>query len=258
VSSLQDKILLTVMRVDASPAAGPIGTAVTLTLTPPGTGFLSDDTSLEVTGTYTPQGEQTTTATTLTYFPEEVYYDPARPDEVKIVIGDTGPDSIWLLANPQITASSSGTLTGNVTLHLTGGGTVISPATFQLYSQDELGRLVDDVFTPVETVISGQLLIVQVLVKDDGLGTPPDTQPVILQSQDALGNTIGSPPTEEYASSSVQITAARVTTGGVPGFHTYRSSPDDPIIPYALKVPPGVRPNTKYLYIVSGGSVTIR
>jgi hypothetical protein len=254
----QFAIPVTVTGMGIHPTSGPIGTVVTLSLFPQGTGLLSDNTTVSVTGRYVPQGYQETTETTLSYPADKVYYDPARPDEVKIVVGEVQPAALWLSSNPQIYMASSGSLAGNVSLH-TAGITLTKPATFQPYTQTELGTLNGTTFTPVDLIVSGQKLIAQVLIKDDGLGSPPASLTLTLQSHDAAGSPISAPPTQEYADSSLTLIANRVSTGGVPGFHTYRSSEDAPIVPWAFTLPPGMTTNSnQYIYILGNGSLRIR
>jgi hypothetical protein len=255
-TTFQDTIKLTVVDLGVNPTSGPIGTVVTLTLHPSGTGLLSDDSTVSLTGHYVPQGYSSTSETTIAYPAEKVYYNPATPDEVKVVVGDVQPDSLWLISNPQVYMASSGSLVGNVSLQM-GVRTLAWARQFQVYSQDELGTLEGTTFTPVGQIESCQVLIAQVLIKDDGLGSPPDSLTLTIQSYDAADNPITAPPTEEYADSVLTVVANKVTTGGIPGFHTYRSSSDEPIMPYAFKLPPGVDPNEKYLYIASEGSVRI-
>jgi hypothetical protein len=257
-TTFQDKIKLTVVDLEVNPTSGPIGTVVTLRLHPSGTGLLSDDSTASLTGHYVPQGYSPTSETTIAYPAGKVYYNPPAPDEVKVVVGDVQPDSFWLLSNPQVYMASSGSLVGDISLQ-TGVRTLAWARQFQLYSQDELGTLEGTTFTPVDLVASGQVLIAQVLIKDDGLGSPPDLLTLTIQSYDAAGNLITAPPTQDYADSSVIIDANRVTTGGVPGFHTYRSSPDEPIMPYAFELPLGLTlDGNKFIYIVSEGSLRMR
>jgi hypothetical protein len=251
-----DTVKVTVVGLNVSPSSGPIGTVVTLTVTPSGLGLLSENASVTITGRYTPQGQATTTETTIEYPSAKTYYDPARPDEVKIVVGDVLPDASWLAANPQVYLADSGTLTGEVSLHMT-GVTITTASTFNIYSQTELGTIEGTTFAPVDLIESGQVLVAQVLVKDDGLGSPPDSFNLTIQSYDGDGNPITAPPSEGYAGTSLTLTAARVTTGGVPGFHTYQSPPDAPIMPYAFVLPLGVDPDGGYIYIVDGGSLKI-
>jgi hypothetical protein len=99
----------------------------------------------------------------------------------------------------------------------------------------------------------------QVLIKDDGLGSAPDSLTLAVQSYDAAGNPITAPPSQDYADSSLSIAANRVTTGGVPGFHTYRSSEETWIVPWAFTLPDGMTINdNRYVYIVGNGSLRVK
>jgi len=253
-----NSVTFKILDLDVNPTSGPIGTVVTLTLQPSGTGLLSDNTTVTITGHYVPQGYSPTSETTIAYPAEKVYYNPAAPDEVKIVVGEVQPDSLWLTANPQVYMANSGSLVGNVSLQM-GATTLAWPRQFQLYSQDELGTLEGTTFTPVDPIATGQSLIAQVLIKDDGLGSAPDLLTITLQSCDVAGNAITAPPSEEYADPVLSVVVNKVSTGGIPGFHTYRSSTDEPIVPWGYKFPSDTSTNgNQYIYILDNGSVRIQ
>ena len=255
VSGIGDGINLTVIEVGGTPQSGPVGTVVTLSLSPAGTRLLSADTTVDVVGQYVPQGHSATTETTINYPAGKVHYDPLYPDEVKIVVGDVQPDAYWMASNPQIYLADSGLLTGDVILYM-GDVTCPKATEFQLYPETELGTLEGTTFTPVGLIASGQKLVAQVLLKDDGLGSAPASLTLTLQSYDAAGAKVSAAPTEDYAAPALTMVLNKTAIGGIPGFHTYRSSPDAPIVPWAFELPPGMTiSDNQYMYIVGDGSV---
>jgi hypothetical protein len=248
----------TQVGVNMSPTSGPPGTVVTLSLTQAGTGLLSDDSTVSITGIYASEGNYDTTETTINYPANKVYYNSSSPDEVKIVIGEELPETLWFLSNPQIYDSSTGSLEGIISINA-GNLTFLKEASYQIYTLTELGTLEDDTFTAVSSITSCQDLVAQVLIKDEGLGSVPDSFEVTLQSCDSYGDPIEEPPDEDYADTSLTFTVYKVTSGGIPGYHTYRSSPDEPIVPYAFGLPGGLsETGNQYIYIEDDGSLEIK
>jgi hypothetical protein len=249
---------INVLKIDYEPKSGPIGTAVRVYFDPPGVvDWMSDSTTVSFTGKFVPSGGYAeTTETTINYPADKVYFDPAKPDEVKIVIGEVWPSLPFLIANPQVFLADSGQMVGAATV-TTERGPLSTSVEFDVIPTAALGTLVDSTFTPVTAFEPGQGLIAQVLVKDDGLGTAPASITATVQSYDASGTRIQTSP-DNCAPPSIQVALAGVTASVAEGFFTYRSSVDEPIVTWPFPMTPlGTVENYMYIYFVDGGRLTI-
>jgi hypothetical protein len=250
--------LVGVVKMEYTPKSGPIGTAVRLYFDPPGVvDWMSDSTTVLFTGKFVPSGDYAKTSeTTISYPSDKVYFHPAKPDEVKVVIGEVWPSLAFLVGNPQVFLADFGRMVGVATV-TTECGPLSILVEFDLIPTTALGTLVNGTFTPVTTFEPGQGLIAQILIKDDGLGTAPTTIMATVQSYDASGARIPTSP-DTCAPPSIQVSMGRVTPTAVEGFLTYRSSTTEPIVTWPFPLTPlGTNDSYQYLYFIDGGKLTI-
>jgi len=93
------------------------------------------------------------------------------------------------------------------------------------------------------------------LIKDAGVGTPPETVDVTVQSYDSSHAPISSSPPDTAAPSHV-VTLAKLTSGGTPGFHTYWSDAAAPITPWPYKIMPTTYIGGRvFVFYVNGGTL---
>ncbi|MBN1630616.1 MAG: hypothetical protein JW990_12685, partial [Thermoleophilia bacterium] len=211
-------------------------------------------------GRFVPDDEEVDPSdeTTVEYGSGKVYFDPEYPDEVKIVVGEALPPLSWFTANAEALAAGPGVVDGIYRADL-GDLTCANVVTFRPVPELSLGRLEDGVFTPIDQIDLGgtvsYFLVAQVLVKEEGLADPPGELQVTVWPVEEDGVTPAQPP-PEHAPALREREATLLTPSPIPGYHTYRSSPDDPIIPWPFTVD-GIN-DDPLIYFEDGGSLHLQ
>ena len=109
-----DQARYTVGEMTVAPASGQIGTVITITACGACSGEFDDDTTVSFTGVFEPDGGPATPELSVSYSADEVYYDPASPDQVKIILGDALPGDPDFWTNPGVLARATGLLRGTI------------------------------------------------------------------------------------------------------------------------------------------------
>jgi hypothetical protein len=109
----RDQAAYTVGQMTVTPTSGQIGTVLTIAACPACAEEIGESTTVTFTGTFQPDGYEPTEQFSVTYS-DEVYYDPAHPGQVKIILGEVMPGSGSFWSNPGVQARATGRLVGSI------------------------------------------------------------------------------------------------------------------------------------------------
>jgi hypothetical protein len=248
---------VTIVKLDISPNSGPLGTKVTVKMIPAGLNLFSADSTVSGTGKFTSAAGASTNLITVSHPKEKLYFNPAVPDEIGLVIGEVWP-SLSLADGWLVSRASGGTCNG--TVEATASGRKFSaPFTFTPSDHLCLGRITVDEngvesFTAITTFSGGDSLYVQALVKIEAGVIPPATIAVKVQSLDADDNPVA--PPAGCAATSQTLTLQKVGENG--NSHVYRSDAAMPIVPWNGGVTLEMAEGAFWLYYVDNGSLEVK
>jgi len=145
---------LTIVGFDYTPKDGIIGSSITITSTPAGTGLFSNGTTCTLIGKYTNiEGDQSPELA-VHYNSNNVQFDSNKPDEIKLVLGEVLP-TLAELNDLSFRKLLVGNFAGEFSLNdnTTGLNCSILNATFNVKESASIGLIVDSKFKTVESFV---------------------------------------------------------------------------------------------------------